>query len=384
MAQMHDFVSAASSLVPDIVAAREEAEAIRHVPPSIAKAISAAGLFQMFLPRTMGGPELPPLAAFRVIEEFSRADGSIGWCALVANSVSLLAAGLEAAVGRAMAGEPADFRGAGSLRPQGRARPTDGGYRVAGRWNFASGVHYANWLYCTCVVLDGDKPGMTQSGAPLVRAMWLPASQTRIDDTWSVMGLRGTGSHDFVVSDVFVPHAYTSSPADPPREAGVLYHPRLLMAIIFSLFAANSLGIARGAVDAFIDLASSASTSSTAALRDRPLVQSRTGEAEAILGAARAFVVDTLERACDSVRGADPSPAIAKARLAIVHAINESVRVVDLVFHAAGTNAIYTRNPLERYFRDIHVAVQHNAAFLVHYESAGKVFLGLRPTDIGW
>jgi alkylation response protein AidB-like acyl-CoA dehydrogenase len=121
-------------------------------------------------------------------------------------------------------------------------------------------------------------------------------------------------------------------------------------------------------------------------LRDRPFVQARLAEAEAILNAARAYVVDSVgilwKEVCADAH--DPVRAIAHARLAIVHATHEAVRSVDLVFHAAGTNAIYCRNPLERYFRDIHVAVQHNTAFPAHYESAGKVLMGLRPTDMGW
>ena len=128
------------------------------------------------------------------------------------------------------------------------------------------------------------------------------------------------------------------------------------------------------------------STGSPALLRDRPFVQTRVAEAEAILSAARAYVMAAVGTAWEAVCAGvpDPSLAIAQARLAITHGIHEAVRAVDLVFHAAGTNAIYRANPLERYFRDIHVAVQHNAAYPAHYESAGKVLLGLRPSDMGW
>ncbi|HJS85543.1 MAG TPA: acyl-CoA dehydrogenase family protein, partial [Acetobacteraceae bacterium] len=338
----------------------------------------------MFLPRSMGGPELPRLTAFRAIEELSKADGSVGWCVMIATVASLFAGWLDTDVGRSIAGTPANLRLAGSLRSQGVARPVGGGYRVSGRWDFASGVNHANWLFCTCKIVDGETPAMTSAGAPLTRSMWIPASKARIEDTWSVVGLRGTGSHDFVIDDVFVPNAYTSSLAEPPRQGGDLYHPRLAFVTIFSANVANALGIARAAIDAFIELARSGSASSPVPLRERPLVQTRVGEAEAILGAARAFVLDAVGAACEAMRGQDPSVAIARARLAITHAVHEAVRAVDLVFHAAGTLGIYTRNPLERCFRDIHVAVHHNAGFPVHYESAGKVFLGLRPTDLGW
>jgi alkylation response protein AidB-like acyl-CoA dehydrogenase len=216
--------------------------------------------------------------------------------------------------------------------------------------------------------------------------MWIPSGKATIQDTWSVVGLRGTGSHNFVVDDVFVPSAHTSFASEKPLERGPLYT-RVALTAVYATAAANALGIARGAIDAFVDLASrESSTGSAVVLRDRPFVQARLAEAEAILNAARAYVLDSVGTAwvaaCNDAP--DPSHAIAQARLAITHGMHEAVRSVDLVFHAAGTNAIYNRNPLERHFRDIHVVVQHNAAFPAHYESAGKVLMGLRPTDGGW
>jgi indole-3-acetate monooxygenase len=375
-------VAIAAGLAPLITSAREDGEAMRCTPPRLVEALAAGGLLQIFLPRSLGGPELPPLAAFHAIEELSRADGSVGWCSMIATVLSQFTGWLDTSIARSMAGTPADFRAAGSLRPQGQAVEVDGGYRVSGRWNFASGVTYARWLYCTCRVMDGDVPRLTPAGVPLTRAAWIPVTSARIVDTWSVVGLRATGSHDFIVDGVFVDKAHTSSFAEPPFEQGRLYTPRLFFITLWVIVAANALGIARGAIDALIDLAGRNSTSSPVSLRDRAAVQTRVAEAEAILGAARAFVLDTVATVWDGAGDADL--AIAKARLAITHAIHEAARVVDVVFHSAGTNAIYSTNPLERHFRDVHVVVQHNAAFAVHYESAGKVLLGLRPRDPGW
>jgi alkylation response protein AidB-like acyl-CoA dehydrogenase len=382
-----DVVAAASKLAPLILANREEGERIRHVPPVVANALAEAGLLQMHLPRSMGGLELSPLTVFRAIEELSRADGSIGWCAMIATDISLFMGWLATDVGRGFSGEPADFRAAGSLRPQGRAHPVDGGYRVRGQWNFASGINHANVLYCTSVIMDGDKPQLSAQGTPRVRAMWLPRDHATIVDTWSTIGMRGTGSQDFVVDDIFVPSSHTCFLGEAPLQAGPLYNPRMVLTMAFTPIVANALGIARGAIDTFVEMAGhESSTASTTVLRDRPFVQSRLAEAEAILNAARAFVIDAIgtlwEANCQGE--ADLSHAIAQARLAIVHGMHEAVRSVDLVFHAAGTNAIYSRNPLERYFRDIHVAIQHNTAFPAQYESAGKVLMGLRPADPGW
>jgi alkylation response protein AidB-like acyl-CoA dehydrogenase len=324
---------------------------------------------------------------FSAIEALSKADGSVGWSAMIATVLSFFVGWLAPEIARAMCGDPPDLRVAGSLRPQGRAVPVNGGYRVTGRWNFASGINNANWLHCPCVVMDGDQPEMTPAGTPRVRTMWVPAEAATIKDTWSVMGMRGTGSHDFVVDDLIVPQERTFFAGDVPVEHGELYQPRGALMIFSAAVAGNALGIARGAIDEIVEIACrEASTYSTALLRDRPSVQAHVAQAEAIVNAARAYVIDAVGQAwaAQCTHHADPAREIAQARLAATHSIREAVRAVDLVFHAAGTNAIYTRNPLERRFRDIHVAVQNNAAFPVHYESAGKVLFGLRPSDPGW
>jgi indole-3-acetate monooxygenase len=382
-----DFIAAARSLIPQVLAAREECEALRRVPTRMVEALAEAGLLQMYLPRSMGGPELPPLVAFRVIEEISRASGSIGWCTMIASGVSNSTGLLEAEVGREMAGNPADMRLAGSIRPLGRARPVDGGHRIEGRWDFASGVNHARWLMCPCVMWDDGKPMRTSAGVPVTRIFWVPAESATILDTWHVLGLRGTGSHDFTLGDVFVPDSRSVATTDPPREKGLLYDARLHLSWIWTATVGNAIGIARGALDAFNELASTkSSTMSTALLRDRPLVQARVAEAEAILSAARAYVHaavgDLWTRAGQG--HSDLDDAVVQARLAITHGMHEAVRTVDLVFHAAGTNAVYEKNPLERHFRNIHVAVQHAAGLPAQMESAGKVLLGLRPTDPGW
>jgi alkylation response protein AidB-like acyl-CoA dehydrogenase len=357
------------------------------VPRSLVQAINDAGLFRPYLPHALGGLELPPLTVFRVIEELSKVDGSVGWCTMIASSVSLLSGWLPTDIGRALFGQPPDVRIAGSLRPEGQASPVDGGYRIRGRWDFASGIHHANWLLCTCTIMDGDAPRQTPAGVPETRSMLIPADAATVVDTWSVVGMCGTGSQDFIVDEVFVPASHSFCLADPPQAPGPLYHPRLLFVVLWTGTVANALGMARGAMDAFIALAFQArSTSAPTLLRDRALVQTQVAEAEAILSAARAYVVTSVGAAWEAVCAGvpDPSREIAQARLAITHGMHEAVRVVDRLFHAAGTNGIYRKHGLERYFRDVHTAVQHAAGLPVHLEAAGKVFLGLRPHDLGW
>jgi indole-3-acetate monooxygenase len=382
-----DVVAAAGKLIPQVLAARDECERLRRLPTAIAEALAKAGLLQMYLPKSMGGPELPPSVVFHAVEEISRADGAIGWCTMIASCISNSMGLLKADVGREMAGCPADMRLAGSIRPMGRARAVDGGHRIEGRWDFASGVNHARWLMCPCIIWDGDQPTRTWAGVPMTRIFWVPAESATILDTWHVLGLRGTGSHDFALADVFVPETRSVATTDPPRERGLLYDPRLHLSWIWAATVGNALGIARGALDAFTELASRKSTTmSTALLRERPLVQARVAEAEAILSAGRAYVqVAVGDLWARASRGeSDLDAAVVQARLAITYGMQQAVRAVDLVFHAAGTNAVYERNPLERHFRDIHVSVQHAAGLPAHMEAAGKALLGLRPTDPGW
>jgi alkylation response protein AidB-like acyl-CoA dehydrogenase len=300
---------------------------------------------------------------------------------MIATVFSAFAGWLPVEVGRALCGQPPDLRVAGSLRPQGQALPVEGGYQVRGRWNFASGITHANWLHCSCVVMEGATPRLTPAGTPGIRVLWVPAAAAAIEDTWSVVGMCGTGSQDFLLDEVFVPTAHTFSLGAPPQESGPLYDPRLLLVTLWTATVANALGIARGAMESFIDLArGTSSTASSTPLRERPFVQTRVAEAEAICSAARAYVVEAVGTAWEAVCAGVPdlSRPIAQARLAITHGMHEAVRAVDLVFHAAGTNALYRAHPLERAFRDIHVAVQHNAAFPAHLEGVGKVLLGVQ------
>ena len=201
--------------------------------------------------------------------------------------------------------------------------------------------------------------------------MWPTSDRARIEDTWSVVGMRGTGSQDFVVDDIFVPDAHTCFLGEPAVETGPLYNSRLVLVTLFTAVVANSLGVARGAIDAFIEFGYA---------RKLDLLEGYSARSPLRAGAPRRGRGNSqfrprLRHRCGrnlmgrGLRwGRGPERRHCPGRLAIVHAMHAAVRAVDLVFHAAGTNAIYTRNPLERYFRDIHVAVQHNTAFPAQYE----------------
>jgi alkylation response protein AidB-like acyl-CoA dehydrogenase len=234
--------------------------------------------------------------------------------------------------------------------------------------------------------MDGDNPVLNSAGKPVMRTLWVPREKIEILDTWNVMGLRGTGSTDFVVKDLFVPERHTVPTDRPALQTTPLYHHRSRFVFIWTPSAANTLGIARGAIDDLAQLAGQATTLNTTPLRNRTAVQLAVGEADAMVSAGRAHVIAAVSQVWSRVcAGEEPTDdEIAQGRIAITHAMHESVRAVDKVFHAAGTLAIYPRMRLERAFRDIHVAIQHGAALPSYYESNGKVVLGLRPDDVGW
>ena len=383
----YDPVASAKALAPQIRAAREEMDELRRLPDHLVQALDQAGFLQMNLPKSLDGQEMDPVTSFLVIEELSKTDGSVGWCSFLSSGTSLLLGWLTTKAALQMVGSPPRFRGAGSLRPEGEAVCEDGGYRVTGRWDFGSGIDHANWLICTCRVVNADGPVLRPNGVQDTRTLFVPKDCAAVHDVWNVLGMRGTGSNDFTLENVFVPVEQTFSVDDEPYETGPLFNRRLVIVNIWSTNAANALGIARTAMDAFIEMASqSSSTRSAALLRDRAPIQLAVGQAEAIIGAARAYVLDTTGAAWEAVSSGipDPGPQIAQARLAITHAIQESVKAVDLLFHAAGTNAIHESQPLEQRFRDVHVAVTHIAGLSQNMEMAGQYLMGLDPGATGW
>ena len=380
-------VAAAKALRPLIIESRDEIEETRQLPAAIVAAMDEAGLFRMYMPNSLGGPEVDPLTAFRVVEQLSIADGSVGWCCLIAGSISLYTGWLEPTTARELVGSPPTLRGAGSFRPEGMARTSDGGYVVNGRWDFASGCLHANWLFLNCIVTDENGPRYKDDGLPELRMMSLPIGAATVHDNWSVIGLRGTGSNDVSVEELFVPAERTFALASESVETAPLFNARAALATAFTLLAGNALGMARGAMDAFIELAtSSATTMNPALLRDRAPVQLAVGQAEGIISGARAYVLYAAGELWDAVQSGKPdlSEEILQSRLATTHGVHEAARAIDKLYHASGTNAVRRGNLLERYFRDINAAMMHAAGLPANFEQGGRVALGLPPGAPGW
>jgi alkylation response protein AidB-like acyl-CoA dehydrogenase len=377
-------VEKAAALAPLIRAHAEESERERRLAPAVVDALHDAGLFRMYVPERFGGPGLDYVEGMRVIEETAHADGSAGWNLAIGAGTMSFAAMLDddAAIEEVLKAPRALV--AGSINPLAlRVLPEDGGYRLRGRLQYASGVLQSTWLAAGGLVFDGEQPRFTPAGAPVIRGAFFPTSEARVLDTWRTNGLAGTGSHDVEVTDVFVPAARTWDflGTEPKRHepfAAISLPSRLGIALV-----AVGVGILRRALDELIALAAVKVpfTSRGAMLRERPGVQIDVARAAGLLDAARSHVRTVCGEVFDRVRagGAVTVADLARMRLAYVTATEQLLHGVELVRRAAGMNAVHAGSPLERCWRDLHALSQHFALGTAHYERLGKIRLGLDP-----
>ncbi len=378
------YAERARQLGPVLAASAEEIERRRELPEPIIAALAGRGLFRLLLPRSLGGAELAPAAYVPVIEEIARHDASTAWCLGQACGCSMTAAYLEPAAAREIFGGERGIVAWGPPTPAGMARAVPGGYRLTGTWSFASGSHHASWLGAHVAVQAEDgTPLMRPDGGAVLRTLLFPKTSAAMTDIWHVIGLRGTGSDSYTVTDLFVPkdHAVRRDSEAEPHERGLLY--AFSSSNVYSAgFAGVAMGIARSALDAFIELArDKIPRGARRTLRDNNVIQAQTAQAEARLGAARAFLLGALDEIWQEAGRSgrlslDHNTTI---RLASTWAIHQARDVVDTVYHAAGATAIFEQNPFERRFRDIHTVIQQYQGRQAHFETVGQVLLGLAP-----
>jgi alkylation response protein AidB-like acyl-CoA dehydrogenase len=373
-------LEAAAALVPAIRSAADRIEHDRRLPPELVRALADAGLFRLCVPRALGGLEADPATMIRIGETLAQADGAAGWSAMIGATSGVASGYLPEPAAREIYGADPRVVTGGAFAPHGTATVVDGGYRVTGRWPFASGCEHCTWLMGGSVVVDAGRPRLLPGGMPDSRLMLFPAADARIIDTWTVSGLRGTGSHDIAVEDLFVPAARsTSIITDRPRERGPLYAFPVFGLLALGI-AAVGLGIARAAIDELVCLARAKTpTGSRRLLADRATVQAQVAEAEAVLGAARALVLGTVAEAWDRAQaeGTITLTDRARLRLAATHATMASVRATDLMYTAGGGSAVYASSPLQRQFRDVHVVTQHIMVAPATLELTGRILLGV-------
>jgi indole-3-acetate monooxygenase len=373
-------------LEPLIRTHADEAERKRRLSPTVVTALAEASIFRMYTPHTLGGLEVDPLTFYQMVEAIARIDGSTGWCVFIAAGNPLLGAYLIDHAAEAVFGHDPQVVTAGVVFPYGTALISDGGYRVRGRWSYASGCQHSSWIFCCCHVFDGERQRMTASGEPEVRLLFIPTAQVTIVDTWDVSGLGGTGSHDVVIEHVFVPEAYTCLFGPGMSIRCSHYQSPLYRYVLYASFAlpigAVALGIAQGSVDACLDLAQSKKPGAgTERLCDRPMFQVRLAEAVALVRSARAWLHATVQQTWESLltSGEVSFAERAELLLAAANATRSATAAVDLVYTAAGATANYRHSPFQRALRDIHAATQHMGTAPQQFESAGRMLVGLPP-----
>jgi alkylation response protein AidB-like acyl-CoA dehydrogenase len=337
-----------------------EIEAAGVVPHDLIAPLAAAGALRMFVPRSLGGLELAPIAAFENVEALAHADASLGWTAGILNG-SFFTAWLDPVVAKQMLDDPPGAGMAGALKAIGRARRVRDGFALEGRWPFNSGAPHASWFTEGALVVDDDGVPVTRpDGQPDWRLFCVPAREVQILDTWHVAGLRGTASHDVTISTV-VPDELTMNPILSLAAQDAPQYRWTCFALIAALFSGFAVGVARRAMDEFVALAETKTRRTTTTLAAMEPVLLRATRAEGDLRAARALVVDALGGAWDrALRGdAIDTPHRVAIRLAALHVMETSVSVVDAVFAMSGGHALYDSSPIQRCWRDIHAASHH-------------------------
>ncbi len=383
---VHD--KAARDLVPMIAALADRVERERELPAEILTALHKARLFHMLAPKEVGGEQVDVVTFFHAVEAIATADASAAWCVGQANGIAMGAAAyLDNAVAREIFGQSTSSVASGPNSRAAKAVKVKGGYRVTGKWSFASGSRHSAFLGAHCTVFeDGARAAKDADGRPVDRTMLFAKSSAKVVDNWRVMGLKGTGSDNYEVENLFVPEAYSyTRDADADRRVHAPLYVHFNGFNMFGLsFSAVALGVARACMDEFIKLAAEKSPQGSGwawVLRDNAVVQSKVAQAEAQWSASRALVLDIYGGLWAKAQAGVAFTLNDKARMrmASTWAMNEACKVVDVIYRAAGATAIFEANPFERRFRDINCASQQGQAAQSNFELVGRVFLGVAP-----
>jgi alkylation response protein AidB-like acyl-CoA dehydrogenase len=381
MTEIDQLLESVAEIAPIIREHASEAEQCRRLSRPVVEAMLEANLYDMSRPKSLGGLELDPVSIFKVVEEVARQDAAAGWNLQLALAVHPLPAWLPDAGAAEMLDNHANVILGSSFTPTGKALPVDGGYRLTGQWPFVSGAFDCDWFMFLPFIEDGDSPRPDDQRMPSQYFMWLPAKEATILDTWHTMGMRGTGSHDVVVSDIFIPKQRTA-PMAPRERTGSAYQGALYRLTIWfgvALLGPPALGIARAAIDDLVEMAHKKTPSFTgSSLSKRQVAQRQVAEAEAALGAGRAYLYRTFEDVwAEVVQGrALTQEQKLNMQLATTHAIVCAANAVDLVHAAAGASSIRNEYRFQQYFRDVHTITQHAHASASRYESVGALMLG--------
>ena len=377
-----DPVAAAKALLPELAARANEMDEVRRLPADLARTMAEASVFRLVTPQRFGGLEAPPRTFVETVETLSTANASAGWCCMIANTSALNAAYMAPEEAEAIFDDPHVITG-GVFAPMGRAVAEEGGYRVTGRWQWGSGSANSVWLGGGCTVWENGEMRRLPSGAPETLMAVFPAAEAALLDTWHVMGLKGTGSGDFEVKDIFVPEGRCVRLAEGnPRETGPLYKFPAFGFLSLGVCAA-ALGNARGSLDTFHALAMAKKNQGSAkTLAERQTIQSAYAQAEASWRAARALLFAEIDRVWEIAQTADEIPMEARAdlRLSCTHVTRTGADICRNLYELGGGAALFETSPLQRQFRDAQAMTQHIITAPATWELTGRILFGL-PTD---
>jgi indole-3-acetate monooxygenase len=374
-------IARAHAVQAAVAAASDEIERDRRLPPALLDRLHEAELFRLLLPRSSNGIETDPVTFFHVMETIAKADASTAWCLSQAGGCAMSAAYLDLPVAQAIFGNDPRAVLAWGPGPRVKAIECEGGYRVTGVWAFASGGRHATWLGAHCPIFrDDGAPRLDETGVQQERTMLVRSEDVEWTDIWNTVGLRGTASDQFALTDVFVrtDHSITREFDRERRESGPLY--RMSNHTCYQVgFAGVACGIARGALDCFVDMAKNKIIrGGNRPISENAVVQSGLAQAEVNLRAARAYVLQSMAEIWqDLCAGATITVAQRiTVRMAATNAILKSREAVDFAYHTAGATSIFDNHPLERRFRDMHTVTQQLQGRMSHFETVGAWILG--------
>ena len=360
-----------------------ETEQLRRLPDDLVAGLVGIGYFRQCVPARYGGSEVPLLDLLDTVEELAYYDGSTAWCGMIGATTALCAAFLPAAWAEEIYGDPATVSG-GYAMPAATARPVEGGLVVDGRWPWGSGSYGCTWIGGGCWIVDDQGTRSPRPDGLATPFVFFERAQVELLDTWRVAGLRGTGSTDYAVSGAFVPEGRWVQFV--PRSAPVVDRPLYRFPFLGALslgVCAVALGLARRAQDELVALAGAKRPAqSERTLAERPAVQADVARAEAAWRSGRALVRETVAEAWAAAEAGDQlsDEQRRRLRLAATDATWRAASAVDRMYHAAGGSSIHEHSPLQRVFRDVHVATQHGMVAERTYELTGRMALG-QPTD---
>ena len=371
----------------------DEAQKLRRLPDETVDVLIEEGIFRFTLPPELGGEDASSMETIEVLEAISAIDASVGWNVMIGSEINAMAAGgMDKDLAREVYLENPRVimcggGGPGTIPGKAVEQP-NGDFKIWGQTTFQSGCHQVEWAFMSCPIYESesaDAPIMDEAaGMPKMKMFFVNKSQFEIVDTWDVAGLRGSGSHDVKCDGAIIEKKWrdvelVSLPAHYPNPVFRIPVP---LRLSYNK-AAVALGVGRGALDVFADLAQNkVPMLATGKLRERSVAQYRMGEAEATVQAARAFVMESMREVEDELHaGAEhPSAEITKkARLACTFAANACMHAVDSIHNTAGTSGARMYSPLERKLRDAHGCASHRWVAHPLYEAIGKLYLGFEP-----